>query len=57
MCIRDRLEPYDGKLSRTVLRGGVGSNASLLPDIGLDAAQDITGKNVGTGNVYIGDRI
>ena len=29
----DRLEPYDGKLSRTVLRGGVGSNASLLPDI------------------------
>lgn len=27
------LEPYDGKLSRTVLRGGVGSNASLLPDI------------------------
>ena len=29
----DRLEPYDGKLSRTVLRGGVGSNTSLLPDI------------------------
>ena len=29
----DRLEPYDGKLSRTVLRGGTGSNASLLPDI------------------------
>ena len=29
----DRLEPYDGKLSRTVLRGGAGSNASLLPDI------------------------
>ena len=28
----DRLEPYDGKLSRTVLRGGAGSNASLLPD-------------------------
>ena len=28
-----RLEPYDGKLSRTVLRGGAGSNASLLPDI------------------------
>ena len=27
------LEPYDGKLSRTVLRGGTGSNASLLPDI------------------------
>ena len=29
----DRLEPYDGKLSRTVLRGGTGSNASLLPDL------------------------
>ena len=29
----DRLEPYDGTLSRTVLRGGAGSNASLLPDI------------------------
>ena len=29
----DRLEPYDRKLSRTVLRGGAGSNASLLPDI------------------------
>ena len=29
----DRLEPYDGKLSRTVLRGGAGSNASLLPDL------------------------
>ena len=29
----DRLEPYDGKLSRTVLRGGAGSNASLLPYI------------------------
>ena len=29
----DRLEPYDGKLSRTVLRGGAGSNVSLLPDI------------------------
>ena len=28
-----RLEPYDGKLSRTFLRGGAGSNVSLLPDI------------------------
>lgn len=27
-----RLEPYDGKLSRTVLRGGKDSNALLLPD-------------------------
>ena len=29
----DRLEPYDGKLSRTVLRGGIDSNVNLLPDI------------------------
>ena len=28
----EKLEPYEGKLSRTVLRGGVGSNADLLPD-------------------------
>ena len=27
------LEPYEGKLSRTVLRGGRGSNASDLPDV------------------------
>ena len=27
------LEPYDGKLSRTVLRGGNISNGVLLPDI------------------------
>ena len=33
----DRLEPYDGKLSRTVLRGGTGSNASLLPDMTMVA--------------------
>jgi len=26
----DRLEPYDGKLSRTVLRGGAGSNSPPL---------------------------
>ena len=28
----ERLEPYDGKLSRTVLRGGADSNVSPLPD-------------------------
>ena len=28
----EKLEPYEGKLSRTVLRGGSGSNADLLPD-------------------------
>ena len=27
-----RLEPYEGKLSRTVLRGGWRSNALSLPD-------------------------
>jgi len=27
------LEPYEGKLSRTVLRGERGSNAPALPDI------------------------
>ena len=32
----DRLEPYDGKLSRTVLRGGNISNDVLLPDIRSD---------------------
>lgn len=26
------LEPYEGKLSRTVLRGGSGGNITLLPD-------------------------
>ena len=30
------LEPYDGKLSSTVLRGERGSNASDLPDIKKD---------------------
>ena len=28
----ERLEPCEGKLSRTVLRGGIGSNVNLLPD-------------------------
>ena len=28
----ERLEPCEGKLSRTVLRGGIGSNDNLLPD-------------------------
>ena len=40
----DRLEPYDGKLSRTVLRGGAGSNTSLLPDI--DSSKDKIGYEV-----------
>lgn len=31
------LEPYDGKLSCTVLRGERGSNAPDLPDITLDS--------------------
>lgn len=29
----EELEPYEGKLSRTVLRGERGSNAPALPDI------------------------
>jgi hypothetical protein len=29
-----RLEPYDGKLSRTVLRGRRSGDTSLLPDKG-----------------------
>ena len=33
------LEPYEGKLSRTVLRGGAGSNAILLPDQTLENKQ------------------
>ena len=28
----ERLEPYDGKLSRTVLRGGADSDVFPLPD-------------------------
>ena len=28
----EKLEPYEGKLSSTVLRGGNGSNVVLLPD-------------------------
>jgi hypothetical protein len=32
-----RLEPYEGKLSRTVLRGGSGSNVASLPDYPTDA--------------------
>jgi hypothetical protein len=30
--VSDLLEPYDAKVSRTVLRGGEGGNASPLPD-------------------------
>ena len=35
----ERLEPCEGKLSRTVLRGGIGSNANLLPDQTLENKQ------------------
>ena len=35
----EKLEPYEGKLSRTVLRGGAGSNAILLPDQTLENKQ------------------
>ena len=32
----ERLEPYEGKLSCTVLRGGVGGNTTPLPGDGRD---------------------
>ncbi len=35
----ERLEPCEGKLSRTVLRGGIGSNVGLLPDQTLENKQ------------------
>ena len=35
----ERLEPYEGKLSRTVLRGGIGSNVNFLPDQMLERKQ------------------
>ena len=35
----ERLEPCEGKLSRTVLRGGTGSNAGLLPDQTIENKQ------------------
>ena len=35
----ERLEPYEGKLSRTVLRGGIGSNVNSLPDQMLERKQ------------------
>lgn len=44
-----RLEPYDGKLSRTVLRGGKDSNALLLPDyasVEMMLAPSLRGKAV-----------
>ena len=46
-----RLEPYEGKLSRTVLRGLRGSNVSRLPDrdainLYLSHQDDIPGTRV-----------
>lgn len=35
----ERLEPYEGKLSCTVLRGGCGGNAMSLPDTLQQAAR------------------
>ena len=37
-----RLEQYDGKLSRTVLRGGKDSNALLLPDYARACLKNIS---------------
>ena len=40
----ERLEPCEGKLSCTVLRGGIGSNANLLPDQTLENKQRFIGQ-------------
>ena len=40
----ERLEPCEGKLSRTVLRGGIGSNDDLLPDQTLENKQRFIGQ-------------
>ena len=40
----ERLEPCEGKLSRTVLRGGTGSNAGLLPDQTIENKQKFIGQ-------------
>lgn len=37
----ERLEPYEGKLSCTVLRGGSGSNAGVLPDQIIDQLVEV----------------
>jgi len=41
------LELYEGKLSRTVLRGGGGSNAASLPDLGLVEIESYCAANAG----------
>jgi len=35
----ERLEPCEGKLSRTVLRGGIGSDVNLLPELFSDTVK------------------
>ena len=45
----EKLEPYEGKLSRTVLRGEEGSNALDLPDRPSDLEQR-NGRAVRKGN-------
>ncbi len=56
-----RLEPYEGKLSRTVLRGGVDGNAAPLPDFPVVAWQrlgEICAQHLGKGSkVYIEGRL
>jgi len=41
------LELYEGKLSRTVLRGGGGSNAASLPDAGSVVIVNVNAANAG----------
>lgn len=45
----EKLEPYEGKLSRTVLRGEEGSNALDLPDRPADMEQR-NGRAIRKGN-------
>ena len=56
-----RLEPYEGKLSRTVLRGGVDGNAAPLPDFPVVAWQklgEICAQHLSKGSrVYIEGRL
>ncbi|MEG7524952.1 MAG: hypothetical protein M3H12_17970, partial [Chromatiales bacterium] len=41
-----RLEPYEGKLSRTFLRGGSGGNATSLPDNSKKLRTYLKQKNI-----------
>ena len=56
----EKLEPYEGKPSRTVLRGEEGSNALDLPDRPMDLEQR-NGRGARKGNIvakeYAGNKV